>query len=172
MPGARRWRLTDAEGATYEADVLVCAIGTFTTPSVPDIEGLDVLRRALLPLGALGARARPGGPPGGRHRDGSQRGADRPRAGQGGAGRSTSSSARPQWILPRSDKPFTEEQKRRFARNPLAARRHRREIYWAFENNIAFRTARRAPSSSRRSRAATSTYRIEDDELRAKLTPD
>ena len=32
----------------------------------------------------------------------------------------------PQWILPRSDKPFTEEQKRRFARNPIAARRHRR----------------------------------------------
>ena len=45
--------------------------------------GSGDLRRALLPLGALGARARPGGPPRGRHRDGGQRGADRPRAGQG-----------------------------------------------------------------------------------------
>ena len=37
---ARRWRLTDAGGGTCEADVLVSAIGTFTTPSVPDLEGL------------------------------------------------------------------------------------------------------------------------------------
>jgi len=38
---ARRWRLTDAEGARYEADVLVSAVGTFATPSYPDIVGLD-----------------------------------------------------------------------------------------------------------------------------------
>ena len=37
---ARRWRLTDADGGICEADVLVSAIGTFTTPSVPDLEGL------------------------------------------------------------------------------------------------------------------------------------
>ena len=63
----------------------------------------------------------------------------------------------PQWILPRSDKPFTEEQKRRFARNRIAVRRHRQEIYWAFENTIAFRRGRMGPSSSRRLRGATST---------------
>ena len=38
--GARRWRLSDDEGRHYEADVVVSAIGTFTTPSYPDIAGL------------------------------------------------------------------------------------------------------------------------------------
>ena len=37
---ARRWHLTDADGGAYDADVLVSAIGTFTTPSYPDIDGL------------------------------------------------------------------------------------------------------------------------------------
>ena len=39
--GLRRWRLTDAEGKAYESDVLVSAVGTFATPSTPDIAGLD-----------------------------------------------------------------------------------------------------------------------------------
>ena len=39
--GALRWRLTDAAGCAYEADVLVSAVGTFATPSFPDITGLD-----------------------------------------------------------------------------------------------------------------------------------
>src|ERR1700722_20020232 len=36
----RRWRLTDADGGTCEADGLASAIGTFTTPSLPGPEGL------------------------------------------------------------------------------------------------------------------------------------
>ncbi len=80
---AQRWRLTDAGGATYEADVLVSAIGTFTTPSLPDIEGLatfagpsfhsarwehehDLAGRRIAVIGT-----------------GAERGADRPRTGQG-----------------------------------------------------------------------------------------
>ncbi len=39
--GAGRWRLTDAQGGVYEADVLVSAVGTFATPSYPDIAGLE-----------------------------------------------------------------------------------------------------------------------------------
>jgi cation diffusion facilitator CzcD-associated flavoprotein CzcO len=78
----------------------------------------------------------------------------------------------PQWILPRSDKPFTEEQKRRFARNPIAARRHRKELYWAFENTIAFRHGEEGADQLKALAESHIEYRIKDDELRAKLTPD
>jgi len=78
----------------------------------------------------------------------------------------------PQWILPRSDKPFTEAQKRRFARNPIAARRHRRQLYWAFENTIAFRHGEQGAEQLRAVALSHLEYRIKDDELRSKLTPD
>jgi len=76
------------------------------------------------------------------------------------------------WMLPRSDKPFTEEQKRRFARNPIAARRHRRELYWAFENTIAFRQGEEGAEQLKAIALSHIDYRIEDEDLRAKLTPD
>ena len=169
--GARRWRLTDAEGATCEADVLVSAIGTFTTPSVPDLEGLATFagpcfhsarwehehdladrRVAVIGTGASAAQIVPELAKGARSVHVFQR--------------------TPQWILPRSDKPFTEEQKRRFARNPLAMRRHRKEIYWAYENNIAFRSGEEGPRQLEAIARSHIAYRIADDELRAKVTPD
>ena len=169
--GARRWRLSDAEGASYESDVLVSAIGTFTTPSVPDIDGLGSFsgpcfhsarwehehdlagaRVAVIGTGASAAQIVPE---------------------IAKAARSVFVFQRtPQWILPRSDKPFTEEQKRRFARNPIAARRHRREIYWSFENTIAFRHGDEVAEQLKAIALSHIDHRIEDDSLRAKLTPD
>ena len=125
-----------------EADVLVSAVGTFATPSLPDLAGLDSFagpcfhsarwehqhdltgrRVAVIGTGASAAQIVP--------------------ALAKWPSRVSCIQRTPQWILPRSDKPFTEEQKRRFARNPIAARRHRRELYWAFENTIAFRHGER-----------------------------
>jgi cation diffusion facilitator CzcD-associated flavoprotein CzcO len=167
----RRWRLSDAEGGTYEADVLVSAIGTFTTPSMPDIEGLDSFagprfhsaqwehqhdltgrRVAVIGTGASAAQIVP----------------ELAKV----AGRLHVFQRTPQWMLPRSDKPFTEEQKRRFARNPVAARRHRRQIYWAFENTIAFRHGEEGAEQLKAIALSHIDHRIKDGGLRAKLTPD
>jgi cyclohexanone monooxygenase len=169
--GRRRWCLTDAQGAAYEADVLVSAIGTFTAPALPDIEGLASFtgpcfhsarweddhdlngrRVAVIGTGASAAQIVP----------------------------EVAKSAQevyvfqrtPQWILPRSDKPFTEKQKRRFARNPISIRRHRREIYWAFESTIAFRHGEEGAEQLKAIALSHLDHRIKDDELRAKLTPD
>jgi cation diffusion facilitator CzcD-associated flavoprotein CzcO len=169
--GARRWHLTDAEGSAYEADVLVSAVGTFATPSYPAIAGLDSFagpcfhsarwehehdlagrRVAVIGTGASAAQIIPELAKVAETLHVFQR--------------------TPQWILPRSDKPFTEEQKRRFARNPIAARRHRRELYWAFENTIAFRHGEEGADQLRALAESHIEYRIKDDELRAKLTPD
>ena len=78
-----RWVVTDDAGRVYEADVVVSAIGTFAAPRPPDIEGLASFAGPVLPLGALGARARPDGPAGGGDRHRGQCCADRARAGEG-----------------------------------------------------------------------------------------
>ncbi len=167
----RCWGLTDSEGGTYEADVLVSAIGTFATPAVPDIEGLGSFagpcfhsarwehehdpagrRVAVIGTGASAAQIVPE----------LAKGAEAVHVFQ----------RTPQWILPRSDKPFSEAEKRRFARNPVAIRRHRREIYWAFENTIAFREGEEGVEQLKALALSHIDHRIKDDELRAKLTPD
>ncbi len=169
--GDGRWRLTDAHGGVYEADVLVSAVGTFATPSYPDIAGLrsfagpcfhsarwqhehDLAGRrvAVIGTGASAAQIVPE----------LAKVAEAVHVFQ----------RTPQWILPRSDKPFTEEEKRRFARNPIAARRHRRELYWALENTIAFRHGEEGAERLEAVALSHLDYRIKDDELRGKLTPD
>ncbi len=169
--GTRRWRLTDAAGGSYDADVLVSAIGTFTTPSTPDIDGLGSFaglcfhsarwehqhdlagrRVAVIGTGASAAQIVPELAKVADAVDVYQR--------------------TPQWILPRSDRPFTEEEKRRFARNPIAVRRHRRDIYWAFENTIAFRQGDEVAEQLKALALSHIEHRIKDAELRAKLTPD
>jgi cation diffusion facilitator CzcD-associated flavoprotein CzcO len=167
----RRWRLTDAEGGTFEADVLVSAIGTFATPSYPDLEGLSSFagpcfhsaryehqhdltgrRVAVVGTGASAAQIVPELAKTSAQVDVYQR--------------------TPQWILPRSDKPFSDEQKARFERSPDALRRHRREIFWAFENTIAFRHGDAVAEQLKALALSHIEYRISDDELKRKLTPD
>jgi cation diffusion facilitator CzcD-associated flavoprotein CzcO len=167
----RCWRLRDAQGETYEATTLVSALGTFNAPSIPDIEGLTTFagpcfhsarwehqhdltgqRVAVIGTGASAAQIVP------------ELAKSSPQV--------TLFQRTPQWILPRSDKPFSEEEKARFARNPLAARRHRWEIYRAFEKNITFRHGDVVADQLRALALSHLEYRIKDDTLRAKLTPD
>ena len=51
-------------------------------------------------------------------------------------------------------------------------RRHRREIYWAFERTIAFRHGDETAEQLKGLALSHIDHRIKDDELRAKLTPD
>jgi cation diffusion facilitator CzcD-associated flavoprotein CzcO len=167
----RLWQLADREGGRYEADVLVSAVGTFATPSIPDIAGLEDFegpcfhsarwehehdlsgkRVAVIGTGASGAQIIPELAKISEQVDVYQR--------------------TPQWILPRSDKPFSEEDKRRFARDRRAARRHREEIYWAFEKTIAFRADDGVADGLKEIALSHIDYRIEDEELKTKLTPD
>ena len=84
---------------------------------------------------------------------GAERGADRARAGQGGARTVDVFQRTPQWILPRSDKPFTEEEKRRFARNPIGhAPAPRGDL-------LGLREHHRLPPRRRRGRAARGDLR-------------
>jgi cyclohexanone monooxygenase len=168
---AHRWRLTDSEGGAYSCDVLVSAIGTFTAPSYPDIKGLENFagpsfhsarwehehdltgkRVAVIGTGASAAQIIPEVAKIAEQVDVYQR--------------------TPQWILPRSDKPFSDEDKQLFARSKRAAQKHRDEIYWAFEHTIAFRRDDNAADGLKALALSHIDYRIKDPELKAKLTPD
>ena len=79
----------------------------------------------------------------------------------------------PQWILPRSDKPFTEEQKRRFARNPIAATAPPPGALLGLREHHRLPPRRTTGAEQLKALALSHIdYRIKDDELRAKLTPD
>ncbi|HWE65654.1 MAG TPA: NAD(P)/FAD-dependent oxidoreductase, partial [Acidimicrobiales bacterium] len=166
-----RWQLRAADGTEYEADVVVSALGTFNAPSYPAIEGLSTFagpsfhsarwdhgfdptgrRVAVIGTGASAAQIVPALVDRVQHLTLFQRS--------------------PQWILPRSDKPFSEADKARFARNRVAARRHRWEIYRAFERNIAFRHGDPVADQLKLLALSHLDHRIKDDALRAKLTPD
>ncbi|HEY1650639.1 MAG TPA: NAD(P)/FAD-dependent oxidoreductase [Acidimicrobiales bacterium] len=170
-PVLRRWKLSDDEGRRYEADVVVSAIGTFTTPSYPDIEGLDAFtgpcfhsarwehendlagrRVAVIGTGASSGQIVPELAKIAAHVDVYQR--------------------TPQWILPRRDKPFSEEEKQLFATDREAMEKHREEIFWAFENTIAFRVDDNTTDGLREIALSHIDYRIKDEALKAKLTPD
>jgi len=165
------WRLTDSAGGQATARVLVSALGTFNAPLVPEFEGLDSFegkywhssrwdhqqdlsgkRVAVIGTGASAVQIVPALAPSVRHLTMFQRS--------------------PSWILPRSDKQFTDEEKQRFARHKLAARRHRWDIYRTFERNITFRHGDAMADQLRALALSHLDHRIKDDELRAKLTPD
>jgi cation diffusion facilitator CzcD-associated flavoprotein CzcO len=166
-----RWALTDDAGRVYEADVLVSAVGTFTAPSLPEIEGLDSFagpsfhsarwedghdltgrRAAVIGTGASAAQIVPELAKVCAQVDVYQR--------------------TPQWILPRKDVVFSDEEKERFARDPEAMAKHREEIFWGYESSIAFRADSGAAAGLEAIARSHLDYRIADEELKAKLTPD
>jgi cation diffusion facilitator CzcD-associated flavoprotein CzcO len=166
----QQWRLTSAAGETFVADVLVSALGMLNVPFIPAIPGRDSFA--------------------GRSFHSSRWDHSRPLAGERVASIGTGASAiqyvpaiapevahldvfqrSPIWVSPRFDSEYTEEQKRRFARLPLAAKRHRWEIFWSFQR-ASFDTAH--PFTTMQTEFARSylSRKVEDPELRAILTPD
>jgi cation diffusion facilitator CzcD-associated flavoprotein CzcO len=166
----RCWRLRDAYGTEYEANVLVSAIGLFHTPSTPDLPGLgdftgtvfhsarwnhdhDLTGRrvAVIGTGASAIQVVPAVAERTEHLVVYQR--------------------TPAWILPRRDAPITEEQQRAFAADPEAALRHRTELYELFEQNIAFIPGPTADLLAEIGRSYLER-KVADPALRAKLSPD
>ena len=167
----RRWTLHADDGRTYEADVVVSAIGTFAEPSVPDIDDLDSFagpcfhsarwehehdltgrRVAVIGTGASAAQIVPELA----HVCASV----------------TVFQRTAQWMLPRKDTLFSEEEKERFAQEPEELRKHREAIFWAYENNIAFLVDDDGAAELAAMAQSHLDYRIDDEELKAKLTPD
>ena len=165
----RRWSLSTADGAAYEFDAVVSAVGMLDVPNIPDIPGAHRFR--------------------GRTFHSSSWDHTRSTAGERVASIGTGASAiqyvpeiaadaahltvfqrTPIWVSPRYDEPFTPEQQDLFERDPDEARKVRDAAFQAYEaaNFGADSEMTTGLTDMARSYLAR---KITDPQLRAKLTP-
>ncbi len=167
---AQQWELTAESGEQFRADVVVSGLGMLNVPFVPDIPGADRFR--------------------GRAFHSSHWDHTRSTAGERVASIGTGASAiqyvpaiapdaehvtvfqrSPIWITPQFDEAFTPEQQRRFARVPLAARWQRFRIWLLYERARFEVDADLTVMQTELARSYLGR-KIEDPDLRARLTPD
>jgi cation diffusion facilitator CzcD-associated flavoprotein CzcO len=162
-----QWRVTIASGEFIDADIVISAIGMFNDLSLPDVEGLDSFAGPLfhtaqwpenldlagLRVGVIGSAA-------------SAVQLVPPVAEV--ASHLTVFQRSPQWVLPKLDDPFTDEQRASFATDSETRLAVRRLLWDRVEGAILF-----SPDSVRISEAAGlwNLEAVEDPETRERLTP-
>jgi cation diffusion facilitator CzcD-associated flavoprotein CzcO len=164
---AAEWTLELASGRTQRADVLVSAVGLFNDVAMPDIPGLDAFAGRLLhsarwspdrkltgeTVGVIGSAASavqlvPEIVKQARHVHLFQRTAN--------------------WVAPKEDEPYADEQLERFRKDPAFAQAVREKIFEGFGGPGVFERVR--PDMEAACRAAMAV--VEDPALRARLLPD
>lgn len=168
--GTATWHVRARDGSTYEAPVLVSAIGMFHSPKVPAIPGLDDFtgtvvhsarwdpdhdlteeRVAVIGTGASAIQVVPAIAPQVAHLDVYQRNAP--------------------WILPRRDPSYPPEQRREFAEQPAVAARHRQELYDLLEGSTFFLAGDTVAAVMADMARQFLEDSVPDPGLRARLTP-
>jgi cation diffusion facilitator CzcD-associated flavoprotein CzcO len=166
-----RW-IVETPAGTVTADVLVLATGPLSTPSLPDIDGLDTFegsvfhsarwdhdhdlagkRVAVIGTGASAIQFVPQIQP--------------------VVGHLTVFQRTPPWIVPRPDRPFKRWERWMFRHSSLAMRLSRARVYWSRELMV-FMFAKR-PRLAKYATAPALRHlddQVPDPALRAKLTPD
>jgi cation diffusion facilitator CzcD-associated flavoprotein CzcO len=157
--------------AALTADIVVCAVGLFGAPRLPEIDGLTEFGGALMHTarwdhsvdlagkkvavigtGASGVQVVPELAKTAEHVTVFQR--------------------TPPWMVPKDDRPYTAAELARFQRNPLAVRRTRWQI-WKFQHDNTA-TFADDPVVAARTHVATSFLErtVGEERLRHALTPD
>jgi cation diffusion facilitator CzcD-associated flavoprotein CzcO len=157
--------------ATVTADVIVCAVGLFGSPKLPEIEGLTDFagtlmhtaqwdhgvelagkKVAVIGTGASGVQVVP----------------ELAKI----AERVTVFQRTPPWMVPKDDRPYSAAELAQFQRNPLAVPRTRWQI-WKFQHDNTA-TFTDDPVVAARTHIATSFLErtVADERLRRALTPD
>ncbi|ETK33685.1 flavin-containing monooxygenase [Microbispora sp. ATCC PTA-5024] len=165
------WRVSTADGDSFETHAVVSGIGALHVPSLPDIPGRDRftgtafhsarwdhsrdLTGARVAVIGTGASAVQFVPVVARQ-----------------AGRLTVFQRTPPWIQPKPDVEIPERM-RRALRTPVAARALRDTIYWLLETRaVGFTIDPRLMKVQRRMAERHLAAQVADPALRAKLTPD
>jgi cyclohexanone monooxygenase len=165
----QRWSLSTADGAAYEFDVVVSAVGMLDVPNIPDLPGAHRYR--------------------GRTFHSSSWDHTRSTAGERVASIGTGASAiqyvpeiaadtahltvfqrTPIWVSPRYDEPFTREQQELFESDPDEARKLRDAAFQAYEAADFGADSEMTTGLTEMARSYLAR-KVADPELRAKLTP-
>lgn len=164
-----RWSVRTAQGAAFDFDVVVSAVGMLDVPNIPKIAGAERFR--------------------GRAFHSSNWDHSRSTAGERVASIGTGASAiqyvpeiardaahltvfqrTPIWVSPRYDEPFTPEQQELFARNPDEALKVRDAAFQAYESANFGADSEMTKGLTEMAREYLAR-KVADPELRAKLTP-
>jgi cation diffusion facilitator CzcD-associated flavoprotein CzcO len=170
-PAPARWRLRTSRGE-LTADVLICASGPLSEPSLPDIPGLADFSGAVFhssrwnhDLDLVGKRVAVVG-------TGASSIQIVPEI-QPVVQRLVLFQRTPAWVVPRRDRRITEFEKRLYRQVPAAQRLARLGIYLSRESLVGGFTKRPAILKAAQRMALRNLARsIPDPGLRAKLTPD
>ncbi len=176
---ALRWRLdvesssggqSGGEAFTIDADVVISAVGLFSEPKLPDIEGLagftgsvvhtsrwdpdlDLTGKCVAVIGT-GASAVQVVPELAKT-----------------AAQLTVFQRTPPWMVPKDDRAFTAEQLSRFRRGPWAARRERWRLWREQHNNTALRADDPLVGARQNYAEEFLARQVRDEQLRTVLTP-
>ncbi|MCF2532490.1 flavin-containing monooxygenase [Yinghuangia soli] len=164
------WRLRTEDGELVEADVLVSGLGMLNVPHFPEIKGLDEFAGPVFHSSRWRHDVDLAGKRVGVIGNGASALQFVPEI-AGDVGRLSLFQRSAQWVMPSADRPYTEDEIRRFAR-PLGAWLERQRIFWRYERLTSFRMTDKQAATRRRFAEANLERGVPDPELRAKLTPD
>jgi cation diffusion facilitator CzcD-associated flavoprotein CzcO len=168
---AARWTLRSTAGDEVVAEVVVFATGLFDQPRCPDIEGIETFSGPVLHSARWDHDVDLAGRRVGVIGTGASAAQLIPEVAEVAA-HTTVFQRTPPYVLPRKDPAYSPEEQERFARDPAALARVRDELYRMFEDTIAFRPDQPAAAIIKGIALDHLTKRIDDEELRAKLTPE
>ena len=166
--GSTTWKVSLADGTVVEADILISAVGMFTELNYPDIPGIDEFRGTMFHTGAW--------------KDGHDL------TGERVAVIGTAASAvqmipeivdavenlsvyqrRPQWVLPKEDEAFSQQQLAEFIESDVAVLSRRAKIREGLEGFITF--SNREILLNAEDAGRTNLSVVHDQRTREKLTP-
>jgi cation diffusion facilitator CzcD-associated flavoprotein CzcO len=164
-----RWRLVLDDGGEVESQFVISAVGMFGAPVRPDIPGLDAFEGTMFHSAEWNH--------------------DHDLRGERVAVIGSAASAvqfvpeiapdveqlhlfqrTPNWVLPKQNEPYTEEQKQAFHDHPELLEESRQQIFNLVENTLMYLEPTFFATAEQMGREALE--QVEDPELRKKLTPD
>lgn len=166
-----RWRLRTEHGDEWTAQVVVSAVGMFNAPAWPAIAGLDAFAGPVMHSARWDHDVELAGRRVGVVGTGASAVQIVPAVAGDVAHLALFQRSAP-WILPRNDRPYSDDDKLRFAADAMAARRHRKGIERFYEGNTAFRVGDPRLAGIEAFARGHLEASVADPGLRAALTPD
>jgi len=166
--GCSRWRVATASGEEFDGDVLISAVGMFREPTPPDIEGVDSFAGSMFHSAQWDERHDLTGEHVGIIGSAASAVQLTPEVAQ--TARQVHLFQRTaNWVLPKPDAAYTEEQLAHFRAHPESAARVRAEIYRHMDAGMTFEDPVVLAEQEAAGLAAIEVVR--DPQVRAKLRP-